>query len=58
MNSNNFVLTVLLFITFIPGLFFTLPTCTIDKENNLDKWTKIITHAILFTIALFFVNLF
>ena len=58
MNSNHFVLTVLLFIVFIPDLFFTLPPCSKYKNDNIDKWIKVIIHSILFTLALTVVNLF
>ncbi len=57
MNSNHFLLTVLLFITFIPGLFFTLPPCSKDKDDNVNNFIKYITHAVLFTIVLMIISI-
>jgi len=53
----NFLLTVVLFIAFIPGLFFTLPGCSKDKEDKISKWTMYIIHAVLFSLLSMIFNL-
>jgi len=53
----NFLLTVALFIAFIPGLFFTLPGCSKDKEDKINKWTMYIIHAVLFSLSSMVFNL-
>ena len=54
----NFILTITLFIVFIPGLFFTLPECSKDKTDNVNKWIMYVTHAVLFSLALAYFSLF
>ena len=54
----NFLLTITLFIIFIPGLFFTLPECSKDKSDNVNKWIMYVTHAVLFSIVLAYLSLF
>jgi len=54
----NILVSIALFIAFIPGLFFTLPQCSKDKTDNINKWTIYITHAVLFSLALAYSSLF
>ena len=54
----NFLLTVVLFIAFIPRLFFTLPQCTKHDSDEVNKWTMIVTHAVAFTLVLLIINIF
>jgi hypothetical protein len=51
MNSTHFLLTVILFIIFIPDLFFTLPPCSKNASDLTNKWVKNITHAVLFALV-------
>jgi len=56
--SLNFLLTITLFILFIPNLFITLPPCSKDQDDFTSKVIVNITHAVCFTIVLFVFGMF